>query len=406
MAERWYSTEELAELLGIDPSSLRRWRTAQPLQGPAVRRLSARKTIYSAADVDSGCAPAASTRRRRRRCLPSPRRRPSRSKSDIEERRGPRASATVPGSGGGTAKGSVDRSRRLRRRPPPSDWVDELSEAAAQGLNPARSSQTLAEYGDSVLDLALRGLEPKTTVPYLAGWRMRIVPTLGHIPTRCITTGAVDRAVTSLDRRRREPLNDQEHPGHARADHGTGAARRHRRPQPRPHQRLAARVPAHRGRTRRPAQPRPARLGRAADPRRRPRRPLRRPLRRLGRHRHVRRRDRRPHRRGLRLPRSRHRHQAVVLDRPPPDHHLAGRAGRQGHQGQTRPHRAAHPRGPPHGRNAGSPWPPTGPTAGCSSARAAAGSPPRSCATPPTGTRSSPRWASSGSAATTCGTPG
>jgi len=28
MADRWYSTEELAELLGIDPSSLRRWRTA------------------------------------------------------------------------------------------------------------------------------------------------------------------------------------------------------------------------------------------------------------------------------------------------------------------------------------------------------------------------------------------
>jgi hypothetical protein len=52
MAEHWYSTEELAELLGLDPSSLRRWRTAQPLQGPPFVRLSARKTIYSAADVD------------------------------------------------------------------------------------------------------------------------------------------------------------------------------------------------------------------------------------------------------------------------------------------------------------------------------------------------------------------
>ena len=30
----------------------RRWRTAEPLQGPAFVRLSARKTIYSAADVD------------------------------------------------------------------------------------------------------------------------------------------------------------------------------------------------------------------------------------------------------------------------------------------------------------------------------------------------------------------
>jgi hypothetical protein len=52
MAEHWYSTEKLAELLGIDPSSLRRWRTARPLQGPPFVRLSARKTIYSATDVD------------------------------------------------------------------------------------------------------------------------------------------------------------------------------------------------------------------------------------------------------------------------------------------------------------------------------------------------------------------
>src|SRR4051812_10205594 len=51
MAERWYSTEHLADLLGIDPSSLRRWRPALPLQGPPFVRLSARKTIYSATDV-------------------------------------------------------------------------------------------------------------------------------------------------------------------------------------------------------------------------------------------------------------------------------------------------------------------------------------------------------------------
>src|SRR3954466_13047275 len=57
MADRWYSTEELAELLGLDPSSLRRWRTAQPLRGPPLGRLSAQKTIYSATDVDQCLRP-------------------------------------------------------------------------------------------------------------------------------------------------------------------------------------------------------------------------------------------------------------------------------------------------------------------------------------------------------------
>ncbi|HEV8173179.1 MAG TPA: site-specific integrase, partial [Actinoplanes sp.] len=53
----------------------------------------------------------------------------------------------------------------------------------------------LAEYGEAVRHLALRGLEGKTLDPYLAGWRKRVVPTLGHIPVRMITYGAVDRAV-------------------------------------------------------------------------------------------------------------------------------------------------------------------------------------------------------------------
>jgi hypothetical protein len=54
---------------------------------------------------------------------------------------------------------------------------------------------TLSEYGESVMTLVLRGLEAKTLDPYLAGWRKRVVPTLGHIPVRMITNGAVDRAV-------------------------------------------------------------------------------------------------------------------------------------------------------------------------------------------------------------------
>jgi site-specific recombinase XerD len=54
---------------------------------------------------------------------------------------------------------------------------------------------TLSDYGDSVMPLALRGLEAKTLDPYLAGWRKRVVPSLGHVPVRMVTNGAVDRAV-------------------------------------------------------------------------------------------------------------------------------------------------------------------------------------------------------------------
>jgi hypothetical protein len=54
---------------------------------------------------------------------------------------------------------------------------------------------SLAEYGEANMALALRGLEKKTMDPYMAGWRKRVVPTLGHIPASMITNGVVDRAV-------------------------------------------------------------------------------------------------------------------------------------------------------------------------------------------------------------------
>ncbi|MEU5339684.1 MULTISPECIES: tyrosine-type recombinase/integrase [unclassified Streptomyces] len=53
----------------------------------------------------------------------------------------------------------------------------------------------LAEYGEANMDLALRGLELKTLDPYLSGWRMRVVPALGHLAVRMITNGVVDRTV-------------------------------------------------------------------------------------------------------------------------------------------------------------------------------------------------------------------
>ena len=53
LAGRWYSTEELAKLLGVDASSIRRWRTSRPPQGPPFVKLSSRVTVYSAVDVEN-----------------------------------------------------------------------------------------------------------------------------------------------------------------------------------------------------------------------------------------------------------------------------------------------------------------------------------------------------------------
>nr|WP_245712871.1 helix-turn-helix domain-containing protein [Micromonospora nigra] len=46
------STEELAELLDVDPSTIRRWRTLRPLQGPPFIQISDRVVKYATADVE------------------------------------------------------------------------------------------------------------------------------------------------------------------------------------------------------------------------------------------------------------------------------------------------------------------------------------------------------------------
>jgi integrase len=74
-------------------------------------------------------------------------------------------------------------------------WIARMERAAARGLDPITATMSLTDYGEANMALALRGLEPKTTDPYLAGWRKRVIPTLGHIPVSMITYGAVDRAV-------------------------------------------------------------------------------------------------------------------------------------------------------------------------------------------------------------------
>jgi integrase len=74
-------------------------------------------------------------------------------------------------------------------------WIEVIRRLARHGVNPASATMTLTDYGESVMPLAIRGLEAKTLDPYLAGWRRRVVPTLGHLAVRMISNGAVDRAV-------------------------------------------------------------------------------------------------------------------------------------------------------------------------------------------------------------------
>jgi integrase len=74
-------------------------------------------------------------------------------------------------------------------------WIDAMRRAARGGIDPIAATMRLGEYGAAVMPLAMRGLEGKTLDPYLAGWRRRVVPTLGHLPIRMITNGVVDRAV-------------------------------------------------------------------------------------------------------------------------------------------------------------------------------------------------------------------
>ena len=74
-------------------------------------------------------------------------------------------------------------------------WVAQMERYGQAGVSPQQASLTLADYGDSILPLALRGLEPKTVDIYSMCWRLRVKPALGHISVPMVTNGAVDRIV-------------------------------------------------------------------------------------------------------------------------------------------------------------------------------------------------------------------
>jgi hypothetical protein len=74
-------------------------------------------------------------------------------------------------------------------------WLDELIKKATVGVDPAQATMTLTTYGESVRNLAWRGLEPKSIDAYLAGWKVLVLPSIGHIELNRQTSGITDRAV-------------------------------------------------------------------------------------------------------------------------------------------------------------------------------------------------------------------
>lgn len=60
-------------------------------------------------------------------------------------------------------------------------WIDVMRDMARAGVDPEMAVKPLADYGEIIMPLAIRGLERKTLDPYMAGWRKRVVPTLGHL---------------------------------------------------------------------------------------------------------------------------------------------------------------------------------------------------------------------------------
>jgi integrase len=75
------------------------------------------------------------------------------------------------------------------------EWIGTAQGAAGRGVDPHVAAMTVAEYGTANMKLALRGIARKTTDPYLAGWRKRVVPVLGHLPLTMVSNGIVDRAI-------------------------------------------------------------------------------------------------------------------------------------------------------------------------------------------------------------------
>ncbi|MEU8994124.1 tyrosine-type recombinase/integrase [Streptomyces caniferus] len=56
-------------------------------------------------------------------------------------------------------------------------------------------TMSLADYGERRWPAAMHGLETLTMSPYQAGWRLRVVPSIGHVLVRKVTRRVVNRAL-------------------------------------------------------------------------------------------------------------------------------------------------------------------------------------------------------------------
>ncbi|WP_063005250.1 tyrosine-type recombinase/integrase [Nocardia salmonicida] len=118
-------------------------------------------------------------------------------RADIEERgKTSRFRARVRWTDPAT-KSRPSKSESFGTREEAEEWVAGIKNAAARGVDPKTATATLKDYGNTNWDAAMRGLESKTLDPYRAGWRKRVVPSLGHLPVTMVTAGMADRAVTN-----------------------------------------------------------------------------------------------------------------------------------------------------------------------------------------------------------------
>jgi integrase len=74
-------------------------------------------------------------------------------------------------------------------------WLTIVADATGSPVLPSLGSMTLADYVERRLSAILTGLETTTYAPYLAGWRLRLEPDLGHLPIALVTAGMILDAV-------------------------------------------------------------------------------------------------------------------------------------------------------------------------------------------------------------------
>ncbi len=98
---------------------------------------------------------------------------------------------TDPGGGGRKSLSSS-----VATEPEAEAWIERMERAALRGISPNTFAMTMTEYGESVWALAMRGLAENTVEGYEAGWRLRVLPLMGHFQVTAVTNGITDRVLS------------------------------------------------------------------------------------------------------------------------------------------------------------------------------------------------------------------